>query len=355
MSRFWSSMVAGLEPYVAGEQPVIPDLVKLNTNENPWGPSPRVFDAIRAAATDDLRRYPDPSATRLRRTIAAYHGVEADQVFVGNGSDEVLAFLFAGLLKHDAPLLYPDITYSFYPTYSRLFGIETRTVPLAEDFRIRPEDYAGPCGAIILPNPNAPTGIGLPLAVIERLATAHPDRVVAVDEAYVDFGGETAIPLIAAHENVIVIRTFSKSRALAGMRVGYAVAQRPLIEALERLKDSFNSYPLDRLAQAAAVASIEDEAWFAAHRDRLIAIREDVTAKLEARGFEVLPSQANFVFARKPGFAGKALAAGLRERAVLVRHFEKPRIRDFLRISIGTEAECTRLIEALDDIFAQTA
>lgn len=335
---------------MAGEQPVIAGLVKLNTNENPWGPSPRVLEAIHAATTDDLRRYPDPSAAKLRRTIAAYHGVEPDQVFLGNGSDEVLAFLFAGLLKHDAPLLYPDISYSFYPTYSRLFGLEARTVPLADDFTIRPEDYDGPCGAIILPNPNAPTGIGLPLSVIERLATDHPDQVVAIDEAYVDFGGETAIPLIAAHENIIVIRTFSKSRSLAGMRVGYAIARRPLIEALERMKDSFNSYPLDRLAQAAAQASIEDEAWFSSHRDRLIAVREKLVADLEARGFEVLPSQANFVFARKPGHDGKALATALRERAVLVRHFARPRISDFLRISIGTEAECDRLVAALDGI-----
>jgi len=350
VSKFWSPLVASLEPYVAGEQPVIQDLVKLNTNENPWGPSPRVLEAIHTAATDDLRRYPDPSATKLRQTIAAYHGVSPDEVFLGNGSDEVLAFLFAGLLKHDAPLLYPDITYSFYPTYSKLFDIETKTIPLADDFTIRVEDYAGPCGAIILPNPNAPTGIGLPLKAIAALATQHPDQVVAIDEAYVDYGGETAIPLIATHENIIVIRTFSKSRSLAGMRVGYAVARRPLIEALERMKDSFNSYPLDRLAQAAAQASVEDDAWFMSHRDRLIAIREKLVADLEARGFEVLPSQANFVFARKPGHEGKALATALRERAVLVRHFAKPRIADFLRISIGTESECARLISALDDI-----
>lgn len=350
MSKFWSPIVASLEPYVAGEQPAIANLVKLNTNENPWGPSPQVLEAIHAATNDDLRRYPDPSAKALKEAIARYHDVTPEQVFVGNGSDEVLAFIFASLLKHDAPLLYPDITYSFYPTYSRLFDIETRTIPLDADYRIRPEDYDSPCGAIILPNPNAPTGIGLPLGDIERLASAHPDQVVAVDEAYVDFGGATAIPLVATNENVIVIRTFSKSRSLAGLRVGYAIAQRPLIEALERMKDSFNSYPLDRIAQVAAVASIEDDAWFTARRDQLIENRRRLTVELENRGFVVLPSQANFIFARKPGFEGKALAAALRERAVLVRHFGKPRIADFLRISIGTEAECRRLVEALDDI-----
>ncbi|MCJ7994422.1 histidinol-phosphate transaminase [Rhizobium cremeum] len=350
MSKFWSPIVTALEPYVAGEQPAIANLVKLNTNENPWGPSRKVLEAIHAAINDDLRRYPDPSARALKEAIARYHGVASEQVFVGNGSDEVLAFIFASLLKHDAPLLYPDITYSFYPTYSRLFDIETRTIPLDADYRIRPEDYNAPCGAIILPNPNAPTGVGLPLGDIERLATAHSDQVVAVDEAYVDFGGETAIPLIADHENVIVIRTFSKSRSLAGLRVGYAIAQRPLIEALERMKDSFNSYPLDRIAQVAAVASIEDDAWFTARRDELIENRRQLTVELENRSFVVLPSQANFVFARKPGFEGKELAAALRQRAVLVRHFNKPRIADFLRISIGTQAECRRLIEAMDDI-----
>lgn len=351
MSKFWSPIVASLHPYVAGEQPAIANLVKLNTNENPWGPSPRVLDAIRAGATDDLRLYPDPSAKKLKETIAAYHGVSPDEVFVGNGSDEVLAFIFAGLLKHDAPLLYPDITYSFYPTYSRFFDVKTKTIPLDENFQIRVEDYSGECGAIILPNPNAPTGIGLPLADIERLARSHADQVVAIDEAYIDFGGETAIPLIRENENLIVIRTLSKSRSLAGMRVGYAVAQRPLIEALERLKDSFNSYPLDRLAQIAAITSIEDDAWFMDHRQKLLDNRQMLEQALRDRGFDVLPSQANFVFARKSGWEGRVLAAALRERAVLVRHFDKPRISDFLRISIGTEEQCQSLITALDDIF----
>lgn len=352
MSKFWSPIVASLHPYVAGEQPAIANLVKLNTNENPWGPSPKVLDAIRGHATDDLRLYPDPSAKKLRETIAAYHGVSPEEVFVGNGSDEVLAFIFAGLLKHEKPLLYPDITYSFYPTYSRFFDVDTRTVPLDENFQIRLDDYQDDCGAIILPNPNAPTGIGLPLAEIEKLVRSHADQVVAIDEAYIDFGGETAIPLVRQNENLIVIRTFSKSRSLAGMRVGYAVAQRPLIEALERLKDSFNSYPLDRLAQAAAVASIEDDTWFMDHRQKLLDNRQRLEQALRERGFDILPSQANFIFARKDGWAGKALALALRERAVLVRHFDKPRISDFLRISIGTEEQCQALITALDQIFA---
>lgn len=352
MSKFWSPIVATLHPYVAGEQPAIANLTKLNTNENPWGPSPRALDAIRTATDDNLRLYPDPSAKKLKETLAAYHGVSPDEIFVGNGSDEVLAFIFAGLLKHDAPLLYPDITYSFYPTYSRFFDIETKTIPLDDSFSIRIDDYHIDCGGIILPNPNAPTGIGLPLSDIQRLVATHPDQVVAIDEAYVDFGGETAIPLVRDHDNLIVVRTFSKSRSLAGMRVGYAVAQRPLIDALERLKDSFNSYPLDRLAQVAAIASIEDEDWFVTHRDKLIANRAWLSEQLEARGFDILPSQANFIFARKPGWEGKLLATALRERAILVRHFNQPRIADFLRISIGTEEQCERLVSALDGILA---
>lgn len=349
MSKYWAQVVATLEPYIAGEQPVIPDLVKLNTNENPFGPSPKALDAIRMGATDDLRRYPDPSARRLREALARYNGVTPDQVFVGNGSDEVLAFAFASLLKHDKPLLYPDITYSFYPTYSRLYGIETRTIPLDDEFRIRPGDYHEPRGAIIIPNPNAPTGIGLSLDKIESLVAAHPDQVVVIDEAYIDFGGESAIPLVARYENLLVVQTFSKSRALAGLRIGFAIGQAHLIEALERMKDSFNSYPLDTLAQAAAVASIEDDAWFQESRSKLIANREMLGSELRYRGFEVLPSQANFVFARLPGHAGSDLARNLRERAVIVRHFAKPRIADFLRISIGTEEECRRLIKAIDE------
>ncbi len=350
MSRYWSPIVSVLEPYVAGEQPAIPNLVKLNTNENPYGPSPKALEAIRHAATADLRRYPDPTARRLRESIARHNSVKADEVFVGNGSDEVLAFVFASLLKHDAPLLFPDITYSFYPTYAKLYGIETRIIPVREQFDVVVEDYDVPCGAIIFPNPNAPTGIGLPLPEIERLLAAHPNQVVVIDEAYIDFGGESAVSLVPRFENLLVVQTFSKSRALAGLRIGFAIGQRPLIEALERMKDSFNSYPLDTLAQAAACAAIDDVAWFEESRGKMVANRVMLTRQLEERGFEVLPSQANFVFARLPGRKGAELAAGLRERAVLVRHFAKPRIADFLRISIGTEEECRRLIEAIDGL-----
>ncbi len=347
MSRFWSPIVSSLSPYVPGEQPAVDGLVKLNTNENPYGPSPRALAAIAEAASDSLRLYPDPQAIRLRTAIAARYGVEVTEVFVGNGSDEILAHTFQALLKHDAPLLFADITYSFYPTYCALYSVSYQQVPLDADMCIRIADYRRPCGAIILANPNAPTGIGLARDTIEALLSEHPDQVVVVDEAYVDFGGQSAIPLVARYENLLVVQTLSKSRALAGLRVGFAVGQRPLIEALERVKDSFNSYPLDCLAIAGAVAAIEDDAWFQTTRDRVIENRAWLSRSLSELGFDVLPSQANFIFARHPKHSGKFIAERLRDRAILVRHFDKPRIENFLRITVGTDVQCRRLVAEL--------
>ena len=346
MSRFWSPAVHSLSPYVPGEQPRVDGLIKLNTNENPYPPSPRVLEAIAAAATR-LRLYPDPRATVLRETIAGYYGVAPGQVFAGNGSDEVLAHLFQALLKHDAPLLFPDVTYSFYPVYCRLYEVPYREVPLDDAMRVRLSDYRRPCSSILLANPNAPTGIGLGREAIEALVREHPDQLVVIDEAYVDFGGESAVPLVARHENLLVIQTLSKSRALAGLRVGFAIGQPPLIQALERVKDSFNSYPLDCLAIAGAVAAIKDDAWFQETRARIMASRDLLARDLSGLGFEVLPSQANFLFARHPRHGGAALAAWLREHNVLVRHFKKPRIQDFLRITVGTQDQCGRLVEVL--------
>jgi histidinol-phosphate aminotransferase len=350
MSRYWSALVRELKPYVPGEQPRIADLVKLNTNENPYGPSPRALAAIAGEGSDSLRLYPDPEASALREALARYHGVRPEQVFVGNGSDEVLAHAFAALLKHDRPLLFPDITYSFYPVYCRLFGIAFETVALGENFAIQPRDYERPAGAIILPNPNAPTGVALTRREIEALLKAQPDIPVVIDEAYVDFGAQTAIPLVAEHPNLLVVQTMSKSRALAGLRVGYAIGNAALIEALVRVKDSFNSYPLARTAQAGAIASVEDEAYFRDRTAAVIASRQRMTAELSRLGFEILPSAANFVFARHPDHAGAALAQALRERAVLVRHFAAPRISDHLRITVGTDAQIDRLIGALAEI-----
>ena len=347
MSRYWSPVVHSLRPYVPGEQPAMGTVVKLNTNENPYGPSPRVIAALSAEIGDGLRLYPDPGATRLRDALAARHGLEREEIFVGNGSDEVLAHSFQALLRHDAPLLFPDITYSFYPVYCGLYGIRYEEVPLDAAMRVEIADYRRPCSAIILPNPNAPTGIGLPREAIETLVAEHPDQLVVIDEAYVDFGAESAVPLVARHDNLLIVQTLSKSRALAGLRVGFAVGQRPLIEALERVKDSFNSYPLDCLALAGAAAAIKDDAWFAETRQRIMANRQALIGALSGLGFEVLPSVANFVFARHRGHSGADLAARLRERDVLVRHFRKRRIEDFLRITVGTEEQCSRLMAVL--------
>ncbi|MGY8680492.1 histidinol-phosphate transaminase [Bradyrhizobium sp. UFLA05-153] len=346
MSRFWNPVVHTLSPYVPGEQPKQDGVVKLNTNENPYPPSPRVLAAV-ASAAERLRLYPDPRASQLREAIAAHYKVAPEEVFVGNGSDEVLAHTFQALLKHDAPLLFPDVTYSFYPVYCGLYGVAHEEVPLDAAMRVHIADYRRPCSAILLCNPNAPTGIALPRDTIAALLTEHPDQLVVIDEAYVDFGAESAVPLVARHDNLLVIQTFSKSRALAGLRVGFAIGQRPLIEALERVKDSFNSYPIDCLALAGATAAIADDAWFEQTRARIMANRETLTRDLSGLGFEVLPSQANFVFAHHRSQGGADLAAALRQRGVLVRHFKKPRIENFLRITVGTEEQCGRLIDVL--------
>jgi len=347
MSKFWSPFVKDLVPYVPGEQPKLAKLVKLNTNENPYGPSPKAIAAMQAEVNDNLRLYPDPNSDRLKQAVADYYGVQTAQVFVGNGSDEVLAHAFHGLFQHGQPLLFPDISYSFYPVYCGLYGIDFVQVPLDEQFQIRVDDYVRPNGGIIFPNPNAPTGCGLALEAIERLLKANPDTVVLVDEAYIDFGGETAISLVDKYPNLLVSQTLSKSRSLAGLRVGIAVGHPDLIEALERIKNSFNSYPLDRMAIAGAAAAFEDKAYFEQTCQRVIESREAVVAGLEKLGFEVLPSQANFVFARHPDKDAATLAAGLREQGVIVRHFKQQRIAQFLRITIGTSEQNQALLDAL--------
>lgn len=350
MSKLWSPLVNDLVPYVPGEQPKMANLVKLNTNENPYGPSPKVIEAIQAELNDSLRLYPDPEGESLRNTIAGYYQVTPEQVFLGNGSDEVLAHIFYGLFQHGEPVLFPDITYSFYPVYCGLYKIEGKPVPVTDNFEIDPEDYKQPNGGIILPNPNAPTGRFLGLEHVEEILRANPDRVVVVDEAYVDFGGETAITLVDRYPNLLVSQTLSKARSLAGLRVGFAVGHPDLIEALNRVKNSFNSYPLDRLALAGAKAAFEDEAWFQQCCNGVIAERERLAAALEELSFEVLPSKANFVFARHTSKAGADIAAGLREQGIIVRHFNKPRIKEFLRITIGTPEQNDALISGLQKL-----
>ena len=350
MNKFWSPLVKSLVPYVPGEQPKMVNLVKLNTNENPFGPSPKVIEAIQAELNDSLRLYPDPEGESLRQTIASYHGVKPSQVFLGNGSDEVLAHIFCALFQHGEPVLFPDITYSFYPVYCRLYNIEGKPVPLTDNFEINPEDYKQPNGGVIFPNPNAPTGCYLGLEHVETILKANPDRVVVVDEAYIDFGGETAISLVEKYPNLLVAHTLSKSRSLAGLRVGFAVGHADLIEALNRVKNSFNSYPLDRLALAGAKAAFEDKTWFQKSCEGVISERERVTRALEELGFEVLPSRANFIFARHKSQSGEALAKGLRAQGIIVRHFNQPRISDFLRISIGAPEQNNALISGLKSL-----
>jgi len=347
VSQYWSDVVRHLKPYVPGEQPKLTNLIKLNTNENPYGPSPRVLAALQQQVADTLRLYPDPTGMALKQAVADYHGLTPAHVFVGNGSDEVLAHTFQALLKHDLPLLFPDITYSFYPVYCGLYGVTAATVPLRDDFSIAVEDYQRPNGAIIFPNPNAPTGKLLALEAIEQLLQQHPQSVVVVDEAYIDFGGQTATALVARHPNLLVIQTFSKSRSLAGLRVGFAVGHPDLIEGLERVKDSFNSYPLDRFALAGAVAAIEDDAYFQSTCQRIITTRDAMTGGLQALGFDVVPSAANFVFARHPTVDALTIAQFLRERSIIVRHFKLPRIDQHLRITVGTDAETDALLAAL--------
>lgn len=355
MNPYWSPLVQELKPYVPGEQPKLSSLVKLNTNENPYPPSPKVLEALRHELNGSLRLYPDPNAEQLKLAIGRYLNVRTEQVFVGNGSDEVLAHAFLALLKHEQPILFPDITYSFYPVYCGLYGIAYNSIPLTDSFDIRIEDYARPNGGIVFPNPNAPTGRLLLQTDIERLLNGNRDSVVIVDEAYIDFGGESAAALVNRFPNLLVVQTLSKSRSLAGLRIGFAIGDAGLIEALERVKGSFNSYPLDRLAIAGGVAALEDRDHFEWSRQAIMWTRNWVTQALADLGFEVLPSAANFVFARHPAHDAGELAAALRERHIIVRHFRLPRIEQFLRITIGTEEDCQALLDALNALVAGKA
>lgn len=347
LSKYWSKLTAGLVPYVPGEQPKDKTYIKLNTNENPYPPSPRVLAAIQAAADGDLRLYPDPTCDLLREKAAAYYKLSKEQVFVGNGSDEVLAFAFPAFFNPGETILFPDVTYSFYPVYANFYGLRYETIPVDDELMIRLEDYDRDNGGMIVPNPNAPTAACKSLAELRDLLDLHPDRVVIIDEAYIDFGGDSAIALIPEYPNLLVVQTLSKSRSLAGLRVGFALGQAHLIEGLDRVKNSFNSYTLDRLALAGAVAALEDEAYFEQTRQQVIATREWTTARLQALGFHVIPSVANFVFIRHTDKAAADLFSELREAGILVRYFNKPRIDNYLRVSIGTDDEMRAFAEAI--------
>lgn len=354
-NRLWSSHIRQLTPYVPGEQPKHSHLCKLNTNENPFPPSPKVAEAITQVLknqADNLRLYPAPESDELRIEMAKVYHLQPNQIFVGNGSDEVLAHIFACFFVKDKPVLTPDIGYSFYPVYADTFKINLIKIPLDNHFSLNIEDYQQPCDGIIFANPNAPTGILLSLADIEKLLQKHKDSVIVVDEAYIDFApeGSSAVQLINTYDNLIVTQTFSKSRSLAGLRVGMAFANPSLIEALNRYKNSFNSYPLDRLAQAGAIASLQDADYFIKHCQKVIYLREILVDNLQKLGFDVLPSQANFVFARPSIGDVETIANVLRQQGIIVRYFKSPRIHEFLRITVGTEEQNNRLIHQLQQL-----
>lgn len=360
-TRLWSSKARNLSPYVPGEQPQHDNLCKLNTNENPFPPSPKVAEAIAKVlekGADELRLYPAPESDDLRGALAKAYNLDANQVFVGNGSDEVLALVFASFFMKERPVLAPDISYSFYPVYAQTFGVDLVQIALEEDFSIDPDAYRQPCSGIIIANPNAPTGLLLSLADIRKLAGEHSNAVVVIDEAYIDFaqveeGIDTevsAVSLINDFDNILVTQTFSKSRSLAGLRVGMAFGNASLIEALTRMKNSFNSFPLDKLAQAGATASVLDTDYFESTRQQVIDLRQALTAELIALDYDVLPSQANFVFARPKEGKASVVASALREQSIIVRHFDKPRINEYLRITVGTAGQNQRLLDALKSL-----
>lgn len=350
MSKYWSEVIKKVEPYVPGEQPRDRNYIKLNTNECPYPPSQKVINAIIKATNDSLRLYPDPTCDEIVEVIALYHGLEKEQVFVGNGSDELLAFAFKAFFNPGKHILFPDVTYSFYPVYSKLFNIDYKAVPVNDDFDIDVEGFLQKNGGIIIPNPNAPTSKLLSLKEIAKILEANMESVVIIDEAYIDFGGESSIKLINEYSNLLVVQTLSKSRALAGLRVGFALGNRELIDGLERVKNSFNSYTLDRLAIKGAVAAFEDQSYFNEVRVKIIATREKISKELGQLGFKVIDSSANFVFVSHERVNAALIFNALRDRGILVRYFNKPRIDNYLRITIGTDEEMDEFIRVLNDI-----
>lgn len=350
MSRYWSEIVKGIEPYVPGEQPKDRKYIKLNTNENPYPPSPRVVEAIKKAADDSLKLYPDPTCNELKAVIAQYYNIKKEQVFTGNGSDELLAFSFMAFFNPGRQVVFPDITYSFYPVYSDLFNISYRQIPLDNDFSIPVSGFFTGNGGVIIPNPNAPTGKYMPLDDIRQIVEHNTDSVVIIDEAYIDFGGESAVKLINEYPNLLVVQTFSKSRSLAGLRVGFAMGNEDLIEGLERVKNSINSYTLDRLAIAGAVEAIHDEAYFRETRMKVIATRERVSRELLKLGFKVVDSEANFIFVSHSQVHATEIFKKLREKGILVRYFNKPGIDNYLRVSIGSDYEMDCFLKAVGEI-----
>ena len=356
MGDYWNSRIKNLSPYIPGEQPKDRQFIKLNTNENPYPPSPKVIEAIQKAANDRLRLYPDPACTEFREAVAARYGVKSTHVFAGNGSDEILAFAFGAFFESAGknPIFFPDITYSFYPVYANLWSIPYRAIPLTADFSINTADYKIPSNGVVFPNPNAPTGTAVPLDEILSLAEylEKQKKTFIVDEAYIAFGAQTTVPHINNYPNLLTVHTLSKSASLAGLRLGFAIGNAELIEGLCRIRDSFNSYTVDRLALAGGIAAVSDRSYYDEINDKVTATRERTAQALRSLGFSLLPSAANFLFIKAPGISGGSFFAALRERGILVRHFNKDRIADYLRVSIGTDEEMDVFLEACKEISA---
>ena len=356
MSKFWNDKIKEIEPYVPGEQPKDKKYIKLNTNENPYSPSEKVIEKIKSMSLKDLKLYPDPDVSELRKVIAEYFSKKIDeritkeQIFVGNGSDEVLALIFMTFFNKGDKVYYPDITYSFYPVYADLFDLKEVSIPLNENFEIEIDKYFGVDGHIIITNPNAPTSIALKLEEIEEIVKKNPNQLVVVDEAYVDFGAESAVKLVNKYDNVLVVQTFSKSRSFAGMRLGYAIGSGNIIEGLNRLKFSFNSYTIDRISIEAGIESFKDDDYFIKINAKIIETREKTVKKLKELGFKVLNSSANFIFiSHNKVFAGD-LYKQLKDNGILVRYFAKDRIDNYLRVTIGTDEEMEIFIEKLEKL-----
>lgn len=350
MSKYWNDTVKNLEPYVPGEQPKDMKYIKLNTNESPYPPSPKVLEAISEGNNGTLRLYPDPNTDNLRDVVAKYYGIDKDEVFVGNGSDEVLAFSFMTFFSSEKKVLFPDITYSFYKVYAKLLNLKTEIIPLDEDFNIPIEKLCKKSGGVVLANPNAPTSKAVSVDDIKNILESNKDSVVIVDEAYIDFGGISVVNLIKDYNNLLVVQTLSKSRALAGLRVGFAFGSKELIEGLNRLKNSINSYTIDRIAIVGAIAAFEDEEYFRKLTSKIIKTREETIVKLRDIGFKVMDSKANFVFVSHKTMKAEEIFKELRKKGILVRYFNEPRINNFLRITIGTDEEMKTLIEELKNI-----
>lgn len=352
MSKYWSNLAKSLEPYVPGEQPKDKKYIKLNTNENPYPPSPKVIGAIKNNVDETLKLYPDPNGDELKKTLANYYGLKKEQVFVGNGSDEVLAFSFMAFFNPNEAIVFPDITYSFYPVYANIFKVDYNLVPLNDDFTLPVEKLFNADGGVIIPNPNAPTGNYVSLEHIEEILNHNKDKVVIIDEAYVDFGGESAVALIDKYSNLLVIQTLSKSRSLAGLRVGFAFGHQDLINGLESVKNSVNSYTLDKLALVGAVEAIKDDEYFNETRNKIINTRERVTEELEKLGFNIIPSKSNFIFISHKSIKAEDIFIKLRGESILVRYFRQPRIDNYLRVTIGNDEEMDAFIKALNKIIS---